>query len=234
MRERLFEPLQRVELKPTPVCGVPMTRLELKRMLKAQQGVGRAPQIREDFAEVDPQFGVFRLELHRLVESLEGLFAPSLALQRAAEARKIFRIGILPDGAGDPRHGVVVLVGLEAQQSHQMQAVGMIGIDRERLLAADLRIEMPSGQQMSKAGFAVRFRRACARIIGAYLGFSGCPAVAAVHRHISKVTNLSTSRRFPAFKKVVLAYDAMSPVWRTSAENTRCTETFESGSIRTD
>jgi hypothetical protein len=95
----------------------------------------------------------------------------------------------------------------------------MIGIDRERLLAADLRIEMPSGQQMSKAGLTERDRRACARTIGAYLGFSGCPAIAAVHRHISKVTSLSTSRRFPAFKKVVLAYDAMSPVWRGSAQS---------------
>jgi hypothetical protein len=40
---------------------------------------------------------------------------------------------------------VIVLLRLEAQQAHEMQHVRIIGIERESLLAAELRIEVSSG-----------------------------------------------------------------------------------------
>jgi hypothetical protein len=75
---------------------------------------------------------------------------------------------------------------VQRQQTHQMQAVGVIGIDRQRLLAADLRVEVPSGAQMAQAGFTERRRMARACTVRSCLGCSGtCPAIATVHRHIS-------------------------------------------------
>jgi hypothetical protein len=55
--------------------------------------------------------------------------------------------------------------------------VGVIGIRRQRLLAADLSVEMPAGLHMAKARL-IEF--------GGRLGFSGgSPAFATAHQHIS-------------------------------------------------
>ena len=93
MRERLFEPLQPEEQIPALVGGLPAAGIELERMLKAEDGLGRAVEIDQNIAEIDPQFGVIRLELHRLVEGFQRLFVPPLPLQCAAEARQIDRLG---------------------------------------------------------------------------------------------------------------------------------------------
>jgi hypothetical protein len=67
-----------------------------------------------------------------------------------------------------------------------MQGVGVIAIERQRLLAADLRLQMPSGAQMARAGLMERRRTAGIGTAQGCLGFSGgYPAVATVHRHIS-------------------------------------------------
>ena len=67
---------------------------------------------------------------------------------------------------------MVVLSGVERQQPHQMQRVGVIGIDRERLLAADLGIEPPSGPPVGEPGIVQRLRRVGVSGPGSGPGFS--------------------------------------------------------------
>jgi hypothetical protein len=63
-----------------------------------------------------------------------------------------------------------------------MLAVGMSGIDRERLLATELRLERASGAPMPEAGFVERGRRSGVSTAGFCLGFSGrSPAFVTVH-----------------------------------------------------
>jgi hypothetical protein len=67
-----------------------------------------------------------------------------------------------------------------------MQGIGVIGIDRQRLLAANLRVEILSGRSVAKAGFVERGGRvgACTRWFG--LGSAACgPAFATIHQRIS-------------------------------------------------
>jgi hypothetical protein len=122
---------------------------------------------------------------------------PSLLLQRGPEARKVFRPGILPDRAGDPLHGVIVLLGLESQQAHQVQRVGVIGIHRERLPATQLSLEMSPGLHMGESGLVERSGFAYARRLRAIGGHTfairwllissaGCPTFAAIHWRISR------------------------------------------------
>jgi hypothetical protein len=66
-----------------------------------------------------------------------------------------------------------------------MQDVCVVGVELESLLATELRLEISSSRHVVKAGLIKRSRRASDRTVGAYLGFSGCPAVAAIHRYIS-------------------------------------------------
>jgi hypothetical protein len=83
-------------------------------------------------------------------------------------------------------HRVIVFPGVKRHQAHQMQAVGVIAVDRQRLLAGGLCVLMPSGAQMAQAGFKECGRMARAKAVLSCLGRSGpCPAVATVYRHIS-------------------------------------------------
>lgn len=91
-------------------------------------------------------------ELHGLVEHLESLFKPPLALQRGAEARKVLWFGILADGSGEPLHGEIVLRGVKRQQAHQMKGVRVVGVRFKRLLATKLSVEILLGSQMAEAG----------------------------------------------------------------------------------
>jgi hypothetical protein len=62
----------------------------------------------------------------------------------------------------------------------------MIGVRRERLPAAKLRIAMPAGVHVPLAGLAERGCGLHAGAAWAFLGFSGSrPAFAAIHRRIS-------------------------------------------------
>jgi hypothetical protein len=82
------------------------------------------------------------------------------------------------------------LLGVERKQTAQMQGVGVIGIDRQRPLAAHLGVEVPFGPHMAKPGLIQRNRRARAWCARDCLGFSGgCPAFAAVHQRISNGPN---------------------------------------------
>jgi hypothetical protein len=64
-----------------------------------------------------------------------------------------------------------------AQDPHQMKDVRMIGVCRERLLAADLSVEIPAALHMAKA---------CLIELGGRLGSSGgSPAFATAHQRIS-------------------------------------------------
>ena len=123
---------------------------------------------------------------------------PSLLLQHGSETGQIFRPGILPDGAGDPLRGVIVLSGVERQQPHQVQGAGVIGIGGERLLAAQLGIQMPAIPHQDQAGLVersgvVRALNITESDAGAALlsrrllqSSIGRPAVATVHRRIFK------------------------------------------------
>ncbi len=91
--------------------------------------------------------------------ALSALAVEALLLQRDAETAEIIRLGILPAGAFDPRDRVVVLPGMQVQQTHQMQGFRVIGFGRERLLAAKLRIQKAAGLHMLEGELAKCGRR---------------------------------------------------------------------------
>lgn len=67
-----------------------------------------------------------------------------------------------------------------------MQGISEFGIKRERLLTAELGVEISSGVQMKTAGFAQRVRRRGARTGWLDLVSSGGgPAFAAIYRRFS-------------------------------------------------
>ena len=74
MGKRFLAPSHPIEQRAAFVRRVPMIRVELERMLKAQQRFGLPLQVDQSLPETGPQFGFVRLELHRLVERLEGIF----------------------------------------------------------------------------------------------------------------------------------------------------------------
>jgi hypothetical protein len=68
-----------------------------------------------------------------------------------------------------------------------MEAVGVTGIGRQSLLAADLGVEIPSRPHMAKASLMEGRRYASARIDRVYLKiWDGCLAIAVIHWHILK------------------------------------------------
>jgi hypothetical protein len=68
-----------------------------------------------------------------------------------------------------------------------MQRIVMTGIRSQRLLAADLGVEVTSGLHMAKTGLIERVRDRRTGTVRSRLGFAvGCRAVAAVHRYVSK------------------------------------------------
>jgi hypothetical protein len=126
MFDRLLEPSQLMEQDRALIGRFPVTRIERQDVLKAQQRIRGTLQRQQDVAEVFPQFGDIRLELHRLVEGLERLLEPPLALQGASEGDEIFWLGRLLQRARNPLDGMIVLLGVERQHAHQIQAVGVI------------------------------------------------------------------------------------------------------------
>jgi hypothetical protein len=171
-----------------------MTRVELERLLVAEKCIVQPLQLGQNIAEICPSLDIVRLELQRLVEGLEGFFVPPLALQRGPEAGKIGRFRILPDGAGKPFYGVVVLLGVMRQQAHQMQGIRVVGIGRERLLAAHLGVKIPLGPQMAKTCLTQRSRCGGGAGTGrSRLTFStGSPSFVTIHRRISKEFGAAT------------------------------------------
>jgi hypothetical protein len=57
------------------------------------------------------------------------------------------------------------LFGVQRQQAHQVQRVCMIGIRCERLLAAELGVEVSFSLHVGKAGFTKRNGAAYARLV---------------------------------------------------------------------
>ena len=140
-----------------------MARTELQRMLVSHQGIGGASELRDRSAELYPQLDIVRLELHRLAKGLRFLL-PSLPLQRGSKARQIMRLGVLSDRVGDPLYRVIVLIGVEEQQTHQVRRVRMIGIHCKRLLAAESSVAVSSALLVGKARLMDRRRGATRRL----------------------------------------------------------------------
>ena len=110
-----------------------MARVQLERVLKAQDGVRRTSHVGENIAEISPKVGVIRLELHRLVERRKRLFAPTLLQQHGAEACQIVCFWLLPDRARYPLQRMIVLLGVKGQETHQMQGIRVFRIHSQAL-----------------------------------------------------------------------------------------------------
>src|SRR5271166_5526385 len=123
---------------PALVCSVPMARVQLERLLVAQDRVLRPPHLRENVAEIPPQIRVARIELHCFVEGSESIFASSLIQKRDAKVRKILCLGLSPDRARYPLQRMIVLLGMKGQETHKMQSVRVFRIYLEGLPAAKL------------------------------------------------------------------------------------------------
>ena len=136
--------------------GIPILRREPLELAQGKQRFVEPLALDEKAGEIAPGLRRRGIELHRLVERSQRLVVSSLAAQQVAEARQILRLCILPNGAGQPFQREVKLGGLRRQKSEQMHRVGMMWIDRERLLAAKLGIERPGGLEMAEARRAER------------------------------------------------------------------------------
>jgi hypothetical protein len=76
---------------------------------------------------------------------------------------------------------VVKLPDLQRDQPHQLQAIGMGGVDRKRLFAAKLRIELAPGLEVGEAGRVERSSGGGRRVFTKTLA-SGRFGVATVHQ----------------------------------------------------
>jgi hypothetical protein len=151
--DRLLVPPEFEEQKPALTCSLEMTRIDLQRVLEGQYCVRRTPRRNQREAEVLPQLRIVGFELYPLVKHPQRFLEPSLRKQSGAEARQVKWLGIAADRLGKPLHGAIILLGVERQESYQVEAFHTVWIHRERLLAAALRVERPASLHMSKARF---------------------------------------------------------------------------------
>ena len=131
---------------------------------------------------VEPRLGIGGRDSDQRVECLEGLTMLSLLRERNAKADEMLGLGILLVGAGDPFDGVVILSSLQAQQTHQLQAVDVTRVCRKRLLAAELCVEMAAGLHVQDTKLMEGRRRLAVVTFGGLFGPSDrWLAVAKVH-----------------------------------------------------
>ena len=155
--------------------------------------VPQAPGLVEQGAAYVRGVPVTGIEFACVLKSQQRLVAPSLLLQHRSQTEEKFRPDILLQRPREPLHGVIVLAGVERQQSHQMQAVGVAGIGCERLLAAELRVERPPGAPMVEAGLVERSRRVSvptARLGAGILGGAG-PTFPAIYQRVPCLAAIS-------------------------------------------
>ena len=77
-------------------------------------------------------------------------------MQCPAEAQEIIGRDVLLVGACDPLDGVVILPRLKREQAHQVQAIGMIGVRRQRLQTAELSRQGPAFLHVPQPGLMER------------------------------------------------------------------------------
>ena len=163
--------------------GLLVSGINRERMLVTQQCFGAAIERQEHAAEMLPQFGIIRFELNGLVEHRQRIVEPAHLLEREAEAGQIVDLWRLPDGLRKPSHGVIVLPRLQRDQAHQIEAVGVAGIELERLLAAQLGIEQLACAEVMQSGLVQRGRRKGGHAIrAARHALAALLPVAAAHR----------------------------------------------------
>jgi hypothetical protein len=122
-------------------------------MLKAENSVGRTPEIAERVTEASPRLRIIRLQLNSLVKGFDSIVIASKPQQSDTETVQIGRLRLAPDRTGYPFDSLVMLLRLQRQLPHQMQCVCMSGVRRQRLLGTELRVEISAGQHVADAGF---------------------------------------------------------------------------------
>jgi len=157
-KSRLHSPEIEQE-QPASVGRLAIARIELESLTIGKNSLIRPLQFRQYAREVFPACRVVRLELHGLCEGLPCLVEVAKPLQGGAERGDIVHLRRLPDRADEPLDRMIVLACLERQQPRKMQCVGVSSIDCERLLAAELRVEMAAGLHVPAAKFIERTRR---------------------------------------------------------------------------
>ena len=164
------------------VRSLQMARIELQGMLKTQHGLVGTLQLDEHVAHALPQLGVLGLEHHAAIVGLQGLLQPSRLLQCIAETQEVFGFRGLPDGAGDPLDGVIVLLLVKGDNAHQMQRVGMVRLLSQGLPGTAFGFgDLPRFQKV-ETELAERSRRGRTRAGGDLRGFSDSPALVTVHQ----------------------------------------------------
>jgi hypothetical protein len=181
-----------VQEKAAAKGGVRVARVELERSPVARQGIDRPLQSRKRVAMVQPRLDVVGRDGDQGIERLECFAMQSLLCERNAKADEILRLGILLVGAGDPLDGVVIIPGLQQQQTHQVQAVGVMRVHRKRLLAAELRVEIAAGLHLPETKLMQGSRRWVVLTFGSFLGLFGC-CLAFTKVHIGALLLLDTS-----------------------------------------
>jgi hypothetical protein len=114
-------------------------------MLKGKHGVAETSQLAKNQAEISPKIRVVRLELHCLVNHLQGLVEATNAEQGLAERCQIGRVWVLPDGPEGPFYRMVELFPCGANDCHDVHSFSILGIQLESLPGAGLCLrELPT------------------------------------------------------------------------------------------
>src|SRR5579871_961579 len=99
-----------------------------------------------------PGLRLVRLELHRLVECLEGVVMPPKFQERDAERRQIGRLRLLSDRARGPLDRMIELLCLRIHDTYEVHGFRIFRINREGLLAVHEGIERSSPKHLAKRG----------------------------------------------------------------------------------
>ncbi len=141
-----------------------IARVDLERLVEAQQRFVGALLLPQDLTELVPGLGEIRLEDQRTVKTLHRLVEPVLLLEHRAEIGKIIGdVRVLPDRLGEPFDGKSVLLRCKTEQAHQVQGIGVVGIEGERLPGTFVSFRQLPGFQQPKSGLEERGRRIAPR-----------------------------------------------------------------------
>ena len=133
-----------------------IARADLERPVEAEARLIGAVLLLQQLSHAVPKLGPIGLEHERAVETFDRLIAAAEIDQRGRQIRKIVRhVGVAADRLREPGDGEIVLSRDDAKQSHQVQGVGMTGIDRQRLPAALLGLRDLAGLEQAQPGLEI-------------------------------------------------------------------------------
>src|SRR5262249_14370594 len=138
------------------------------------------------------------------LERPERLVASPLLQKRSPKRREKERLRLAPDRTRKPFNCVIELLGMNAQQTHEVQRVGVLRVARQHLLATQLGLDMPAGMQVIAAGF-IKLNHAVGGALAGFFTLESRLNLATVHCAtsisipIEQVSDSRSGRKNPVF-----------------------------------